>query len=68
MGWRPTADCNDVVTPYGVEKDIAFYADSPETWVATPAGSFCIFLPEDAHAPLVGDGEIHKAVIKVAVQ
>ena len=30
-------------------------------------GSFCIFFPDDAHAPLVGTGNIHKIVFKLAV-
>jgi beta-galactosidase beta subunit len=35
--------------------------------VATPAGSYCIFFPEDAHAPLVSDGMVRKVVVKIAV-
>jgi len=68
MGWRPTADCKLVDTPYDAEKDIGFFKDEPERWTQVPAGSFVIFFPQDAHAPLVGGEEIHKAVLKVAVQ
>jgi beta-galactosidase beta subunit len=32
-----------------------------------PAGSFAIFFPDDAHAPLATTGEAHKLVVKVAV-
>lgn len=67
MGWRPRASCGNPSVPYSPEKDIEFFDDAPETWVATPAGAFCLFFPDDAHAPLVGEGEIHKAVVKVAV-
>jgi biofilm protein TabA len=35
--------------------------------VATPPGTFAIFFPEDAHAPMAGEGLIHKVVVKVAV-
>ncbi|PIZ99843.1 MAG: YhcH/YjgK/YiaL family protein, partial [Candidatus Levybacteria bacterium CG_4_10_14_0_2_um_filter_35_8] len=28
---------------------------------------FCIFFPEDAHAPLVGKGQVRKVIFKVAV-
>lgn len=31
------------------------------------AGQFVIFLPEDVHAPGIGDGEIKKLVIKVKI-
>jgi beta-galactosidase beta subunit len=33
-----------------------------------PAGHFAIFFPEDAHAPLAGEGHLVKAVVKVAVE
>jgi beta-galactosidase beta subunit len=36
------------------------------TWVAVPPGSFAIFFPHDAHAPLGGEGRVKKAVVKVA--
>ena len=68
MGWKPTADCKLVDTPYSADKDIGFFNDEPKTWTKVPAGSFVIFFPEDAHAPLVSSEEIHKAVLKVAVQ
>jgi biofilm protein TabA len=68
MGWRPTADCKLVDTPYDSDKDIGFFKDEPKSWTEVPAGSFVIFFPEDAHAPLVSSKEIHKAVLKIAVQ
>ena len=67
-GWKPTADCRIVQTPYDAEKDIGFFKDEPDSWTTVPAGSFVIFFPQDAHAPLVSDGEIHKAVLKIAVE
>lgn len=67
MGWRPLADCADPATDYDAARDIRFFRDAPASWVATPAGSFCVFFPDDAHAPLVGDGHIRKVVVKVAL-
>jgi YhcH/YjgK/YiaL family protein len=67
MGWKPAAACVKSVADYNPEKDIQFFTDTTDTWINTPTGSFCIFFPEDAHAPLVSEKEIHKAVIKVAV-
>jgi len=32
-----------------------------------PPDHFCIFFPEDAHAPLVGKGQVRKVIFKVAV-
>ncbi len=67
MGWKALADCRNPVSDYSTEKDIGFFHDAPDSWVATPAGAFCIFFPEDAHAPLVGAGIIRKAIFKIAV-
>jgi YhcH/YjgK/YiaL family protein len=56
-------------TPYNAEKDAEFY-EPPVGAVSRfnlHAGSFAIFLPEDAHQPGVMDGnpgEVHKVVIK----
>jgi YhcH/YjgK/YiaL family protein len=68
MGFKPTADCKLIDTSYDADKDIGFFNDQPDSWTPVPAGSFVIFFPQDAHAPLVGSGEIHKAVLKVAVE
>ena len=68
MGWKPLHDCHKPVGDYSAEKDIQFFYDTPASWVATPPNSFCIFFPEDAHAPLVSDGNIHKVIFKVAVE
>lgn len=67
MGWRPTAECTEIATLYDSAKDIMFFDDAPKTWTIVPPGSFVIFYPEDAHAPMVGPAEIHKAVCKVRV-
>ena len=68
MGWRRTGQCKHVETPYQAEKDILFYNDEPGSWNKVPAGSFTIFFPQDAHAPLVSNQEIHKVVVKIAVE
>ena len=68
MGWRPTPECTQVYTAYDAEKDIEFFSDQPRSWTKVPAGSFVIFFPQDAHAPLTGSGQIHKAVLKIAVE
>lgn len=67
MGWRPLVDCANPATDYDEKRDIRFFDDAPATWVATPAGSFCLFFPDDAHAPLTGGGRIRKVVVKVPV-
>ena len=68
MGWKPLADCLNPVSEHNEEKDIRFFRDAPASWIAVPPDHFCIFFPEDAHAPLVGSGQIRKVIFKVAVQ
>ncbi len=67
MGWKSLADCHNPVSDYSAEKDIQFFHDAPASWIATPPGAFCIFFPEDAHAPLVETGNIRKVIFKIAV-
>ncbi|MDO9220688.1 MAG: YhcH/YjgK/YiaL family protein, partial [Thiobacillus sp.] len=52
MGWKPLAECVDPATAYDAARDIRFFNDAPASWIATPAGAFCVFFPDDAHAPL----------------
>jgi biofilm protein TabA len=66
MGWKPLADCLNPVSDYNAEKDIQFFHDAPASWVAVPPDHFCIFFPEDAHAPLVSVGQVRKVIFKVA--
>jgi biofilm protein TabA len=67
MGWKPLADCYNPVGEHSTDRDILFFLDAPASWVAVPPDHFCIFFPEDAHAPLVGSGPIRKVIFKIAV-
>lgn len=67
MGWKSLPDCQNPVSDYNPDYDVQLFNAMPTAWVATPANSFCIFFPEDAHTALVGTGSIHKAVFKIAV-
>ena len=67
MGWKPVAECVDPATDYDNARDIRFFNDAPASWITTPPGSFCLFFPDDAHAPLVSAGAIRKVVVKIAV-
>ena len=67
MGWKPLAECVEPATEYDAACDIRFFKDAPSSWIATPPGAFCLFYPEDAHAPLVSAGMLRKVVVKIAV-
>ncbi|TSJ39616.1 DUF386 domain-containing protein [Mucilaginibacter corticis] len=67
MGWKPRADCKQVVSEYNDEKDFMFYSDKPDTYFSLKGGQFVVFFPEDVHAPMIGDGLIKKLVVKVRI-
>ena len=68
IGWMPLAACRAANgADYDETRDIAFFDRRPATWLAVPRGTFAIFFPEDAHAPLGGRGRLKKAIVKVAV-
>ena len=67
IAWKPREKC---VTPngeYNPEKDVRFFNDSPDMFFQLTDGQFAIFFPEDVHAPMIGEGEIKKIVIKVKI-
>ncbi|MEP7256824.1 MAG: YhcH/YjgK/YiaL family protein [Flavitalea sp.] len=67
IGWKPRQRCISPKGDYNTEKDVQFYNDAPDMYFQLNAGQFAIFYPEDVHAPMIGDGEIKKLVIKVKV-
>ncbi|EKD36957.1 MAG: hypothetical protein ACD_75C01311G0005 [uncultured bacterium] len=67
MGWRPKSLCRLPAGAYEPEDDIQFFADPPTGRQEVAADMFAVFYPEDAHQPLIGEGQIHKVVVKVAV-
>lgn len=67
MGWKPKASCGKPTGEYDAESDIQLFADAPDAWLPVAAGFFVIFFPEDAHMPLISAGQLHKVVVKVAV-
>ena len=65
MGWKAREGLVNSVD-YDEEKDLEFFEGEADSILRVPPGSFAIFLPTDAHLPLLGNGPIHKVVVKVA--
>lgn len=68
IGWRSLDDCSQVADDYVPERDIVFFRDEPDCWFTLRPGAFTILFPEDAHAPLAGEGAVRKAVFKVQLK
>ena len=67
IGWGPLAGCREPREAFDAERDVGFFRDPPVVWLPVPPGHLAIFYPEDAHAPLAGQGPLHKVIMKVAV-
>jgi biofilm protein TabA len=67
IGWKPRAKCVTENGGYNEEKDVQLYHDTPDMFFQLTDGQFAIFFPEDVHAPMIGEGEIKKLVIKVKI-
>ncbi len=66
-GWSPRSRCKTTRAPFDKQKDIVFFEDIPEVYFSMQPGDFAIFFPEDAHAPMIGEGMIKKAILKMRV-
>ncbi len=67
IGWMPVECCQDRDGEFDTERDVGFFLEEPHSWVTLRPGSFAIFFPADAHAPLAGTGPVKKAIMKVMV-
>jgi biofilm protein TabA len=65
LGWKPREKCVSPNGAYNTEKDVQLYYDAPDMYFRLGNGQFAIFFPEDVHAPMIGEGQIKKLVIKV---
>lgn len=66
IGWRPKSLCLRDTAEFDEVNDIGFVRDRPDVWIPVPVGSFAVFFPQDAHAPLAGHEPIRKVVLKIA--
>jgi biofilm protein TabA len=65
IGWKPRPNCVSQKGEYNTEKDVLFYDDAPDTYFGLTDMQFVIFYPEDVHAPMIGEGQIKKLVLKI---
>ena len=67
FGVKPRNECKEPDGEFNAEKDILFYKDKDWTTITVEVGQAVTFDPDTAHAPLIGEGTIHKAIFKVKV-
>lgn len=66
-GVKPRSEAKGPEGDFNTEKDILFYTDKDWQTITVDKGQPITFDPDTAHAPLIGEGEIHKAIFKVKV-
>lgn len=65
MGWKDRSTCNDETATYDPDNDIVIFEDMPDVYFTLEPKHVAIFFPHDAHAPLIGNGNIKKIVVKI---
>lgn len=67
FGWSERKNCTSPRSEFDAERDIIFYDDASQTIYKVCSGEFTILYPEDAHAPLIGEGRVRKLIFKVLI-
>lgn len=64
-GTKARNKCNQPKGEMNTDNDILFYDDAIEEIITKQPGEMTVFAPDMAHAPLIGDGPVRKAIFKV---
>lgn len=67
IGWMPVECCQNRDGAFDPTLDVGFFLEEPHSWLTLRPGTFAVFFPADAHAPLAGAGAVKKAIMKVLV-
>lgn len=67
IGWKHISCLGPSEAPFDEAGDYALYADTQVVHIPVCPGEFMAVFPEDAHAPLIGEGHQKKLIVKVWV-
>lgn len=67
IGWKSLNACATPSQSYDKEGDYMLFAEPASTYVDLQPGDFVIVYPEDAHAPLIGEGKVRKLIVKARI-
>jgi YhcH/YjgK/YiaL family protein len=65
FGWSERKDCKRAKGEFNEERDVQFFTDEPQLFYTLREGQFTILMPDDAHAPMLGNGHVKKMIFKV---
>lgn len=66
-GWSERCNCHSPREEFNRERDVQFFTDTPQTFFSLNERQFAIFFPEDAHAPMLGEGNVRKLIFKLLI-
>lgn len=68
MGWSSLSVlATESMQSFNEEDDFAVYAERAQSYLTIHPGEFAIVWPEDAHAPIIGQGALRKLIAKVCI-
>ena len=67
MGWSPINKLGRPDIPYDEARDCGLYFKPAQTYFTVSPNEFTIFFPEDAHAPIIGEGTQRKLIGKLLI-
>ncbi len=68
MGWSSLSVlATESMQPFNEEDDFAVYAERAQSYLTIHPDEFAIVWPEDAHAPIIGQGALRKLIAKVCI-
>lgn len=65
IGTRDRSRCVGDNIPYDEKNDVAYLDESPENFISLGEENLAVIFPHDAHAPLIGEGHVKKAIFKI---
>jgi len=68
IGYKNIDDVKNYTKQYQIEGDCALSDDAGDNYFTLKPGDICVVFPEDAHAPAISNGPIHKLIAKIKVQ
>ena len=65
IGWKSLSDLNQPREEFDTENDFALFDEPATNYIEVHTGEFLIVFPEDAHAPVIGEGSLRKLIVKI---
>lgn len=67
-GVKNLSECEYPIGEFNDDDDYILFEDKIENVEIRQPGEMIVFTPDDAHAPLIGEGLIRKAIFKVRIK